>query len=212
MVTSLDETLYLWDLKDGVILKKMEGHSGRVRGVAVSGNSRLIASIDNEEELIAWDGNTGESLTRAIKAHSLDITSLDFSPDNAVLATVSWDQTIKLWRTDTWQIHGNPINLGEFIFDVRYSPSGHLLAIVTCQYIEIWSSSELECIAKFTGLSFTWTPDGTRLFSGSRDYSDPTIREWNTSTWEQVGDPSSQKLLKSAITRYSVLGATAHDR
>jgi WD40 repeat protein len=35
--------------------------------------------------------------------------------------------------------------------------------------------------------SLVWTPDDTRLLSGSR--SDPTIRAWGTSTWKQVGDP-----------------------
>jgi WD40 repeat protein len=36
--------------------------------------------------------------------------------------------------------------------------------------------------------SFAWTPDGTRLLSG---YYHGSIREWDTSTWQQirVGDP-----------------------
>ncbi|KIK44826.1 hypothetical protein CY34DRAFT_79128, partial [Suillus luteus UH-Slu-Lm8-n1] len=36
--------------------------------------------------------------------------------------------------------------------------------------------------------SLAWTPDGTRLLSGgNRD--DPTIREWDSLTWQQVGHP-----------------------
>jgi WD40 repeat protein len=43
MVTGLhDKTLRLWDLKDGVMLKKMEGHSYKVVAVVVSRNGRLI--------------------------------------------------------------------------------------------------------------------------------------------------------------------------
>lgn len=33
-----------------------------------------------------------------------------------------------------------------------------------------------------------WTPDGKRLLSGG-SHVDPTIREWDSSTWQQVGDP-----------------------
>jgi len=191
MVTgSADKTLCLWNLRDGMVLNKMEGHSDMVRTVAVSGNSKLIASGDGGGELIAW-GDTGKFLV-AFKAHSRLINSLDFSPDSAALATVSFDGTIKLWRTDTWQIHGNPIDVGESIFRVQYSPSGHLLAIRTDQCIQIWNPSGSECIAKLTAMAnFTWTPDGTRLLSGGCDYSDPTVREWDTSTWKQVGNPWS---------------------
>ena len=193
MVTaSADSTLCLWNLKAGGVLKEMEAHCEGVRAVAVSGNSKLIASGDWNGELIVWDGDTDGSLTGVIQAHSGPISSLDFSPDSAVLATVSSDKTINLWRTDTWQIQGNPVNVGEGIYCVRFSPSGNLLAIATGQYIQIWNRSGLECIAKWTAncISLAWTPDGTRLLSGGSQ-EDATIREWDTSTWKQVGDPWS---------------------
>ncbi|KAG1785874.1 uncharacterized protein HD556DRAFT_1450312 [Suillus plorans] len=41
---------------------------------------------------------------------------------------------------------------------------------------------------KSSNLSLAWTPDGTRLLTGG-SYQDPTIREWDTTTWKQVGDP-----------------------
>ncbi|KAG1805105.1 uncharacterized protein HD556DRAFT_1437268 [Suillus plorans] len=37
-------------------------------------------------------------------------------------------------------------------------------------------------------LSLAWTPDGTRLLTCG-DREDPTIHEWDTTTWKQVGDP-----------------------
>jgi len=193
MVTrSFDETLCLWNLKDGTVLKKMKGYNGGVRTVAVSGNGKLIASGHWGGELIVWDGDTDGSLIGVIQAHSRSIRSLDFSPDSAVLATVSSDKRIKLWSTDTWQIHSmSPVNCDGRIFCVRFSPSGNLLAMVTGKHIQIWNrSSRLECIAKLTAscYSLTWTPDGTRLLSGG-SYSDHRILEWDTSTWRQVEDP-----------------------
>jgi WD40 repeat protein len=58
--SSTDQTIRLWDLKDGVVLKEMEGHGNWVRAVAVSRDGQLIASGDNDGKLIVWHGDTGE--------------------------------------------------------------------------------------------------------------------------------------------------------
>jgi len=191
MVTgSEDKTLCLWDLETGVVLKKMEGHSNVVLGLAVSRDGQIIASSDKEGEVIAWQGETGESLTEPITAHSDRIWSVDFSPDGAVLATGSYDKTTKFWCTKTWQMQGEPIQCGNWVYCVRYSPSGELLAIATYNNIQIYNPGTREHVASFgrCSLSLAWTPDGTRLLSGGNDHS-PTIREWDTLAWEQVGHP-----------------------
>lgn len=108
MVTgSIDKTLRLWDLKKGVMLKKMEGHTGLVSGLAVSRDGQLIASGDIYGSLMAWHGETGKQLTYQNDWYSGEskpswmyksghILSLDISPDGAVLATGSADKTVKL--------------------------------------------------------------------------------------------------------------------
>ncbi|KAG1732343.1 hypothetical protein EDB19DRAFT_1912066 [Suillus lakei] len=193
MVTgSHDNTVRLWDLKTGEVLKKMEGHSSaRVRALAVSRDGRFIAS-GGYGEVIIWHGETGESLTKPFKTHSDWINSLDFSPDGTVLATGSWDNTTKLWNTKTWKQQGKSIKCGSEVHCVRYSPSGQLLAIATDNNIQIYNAGTRERIKSFKAhksynLSLAWTPNGTRLLSGGNN-SDPTIREWDAWTWQQVGD------------------------
>jgi len=187
-----DKTIRLWNLEDSVVLKKMEGHGGQVQAVAISGDGQLIASGDVYGELIAWHGETGKSLTKPIKGHSSRIRSLDFSPDGAVLATGSYDGRTKLWSTKTWMEQGNPIISTAKVNCVRFSPSGELLAVAAENGIEIWDPCTRQCIAELnvnsSNFSLAWTPDGTRLLSVGSIYNSQ-IREWNTSTWQQVGYP-----------------------
>ncbi|KAG2033399.1 WD40-repeat-containing domain protein [Suillus americanus] len=197
MVTSSeDKTLRLWDLKQGAVLKTMVGHRANVKALAVSRDGRLIASGDEDGELLAWHGDTGDSLVPNIDAHSGKIYSLDFSPDGSMLASGSWDDKTKLWNTTTWQLSGTPISCDADINCVRYSPSGELLAIATDHNIQVYNVGKRHCVAKFKGhassstfnYSLAWTPDATRLLSAGTN-NDCTIRVWDSSTWEQVGDP-----------------------
>jgi WD40 repeat protein len=193
-----DKTLRLWEfsMKDRLVLKKSKVHSDWVEAVAVSGDGLSIASGDDKGKLTIWRGDTGKYI-RDIKAHSKTIYSLDFSLSGSALATGSSDYTTKLWDTKTWKLQGNPIECGSVVKCVRFSPSGELLAIAANSHIEIWNLTiTRKCIAKpkfqdiksADNISLVWTPDGTRLLSAGATEI-PTIWEWNTSTWKQVGDP-----------------------
>ncbi|KAG1790602.1 uncharacterized protein HD556DRAFT_1488069 [Suillus plorans] len=182
MTGSEDKTLRLWDLETGVVLMKMEGHSSEVRALAISRDGKIIASGDENGEVMAWHGETGESIAQPIKVRSRVIISVAFSPDG----------TVKFWCTKTWQMQGEPIECG-YAESVRYSPSGELLAIATGSNIEIYNPLGIarERIAYLKGhteswnMSLAWTPDGTHLLSGGKNY----VLEWDTSTWQQVGHP-----------------------
>jgi WD40 repeat protein len=201
--SSTDKTIRIWDLEDGVVLKEMQGHGTCVRALAVSRDGQLIASGDEDGKLVVWHGDvTGEYFTQINQAHFNWISSLDFSRDGAVLASGSLDKTTKLWNTETWRVpmDGNPISNHNQVHCVRFSPSGEFVAIATTNHIEIWNTRldrpntsllnfrTRKCIAKIDvwhNYSLAWTPDGTCLLSGHQTY----LREWDTSTWQQIGDP-----------------------
>jgi WD40 repeat protein len=225
MVTaSYDGMVCLWDLKTGVVLKKMEGHRSRVRALAASPDGRWIVSGDESGVLIYWNGQTGKHFRVVDKAHDGWIFSLDFSQDFRVLASGSLDATTKLWscNTSNWHVPRYSIDCGGIVRCVRFSPHARYyqasLAVATDHNIQIYedytsrSSNSYpyrdvyddnyiydETSAPFPtqlmrkvggGFSYSlaWTPNYRRLLSGSNG-ADPTIQEWDTSTWQQVGDP-----------------------
>ncbi|KAG1793051.1 WD40-repeat-containing domain protein [Suillus variegatus] len=184
MVTSSEDRIVrLWDLKTGKVSKQLGGHTGDVMGLAVSRDGELIATGDENGELIAWQAKTGASLTRVPKAHGSGVRSLDFSPDNAFVVTAS------AARNDQRSSFGTP-KLGS---KPDFTPVVILSAafVATDQDIQIYADGKLQTTLKGHShgtLSLAWSPDAKRLLSGGDDH-DPSIREWETSSWTQVGEP-----------------------
>ncbi|KAG2038188.1 WD40-repeat-containing domain protein, partial [Suillus americanus] len=122
---------------------------------------------------------------------------MDISPDGEMLASAgSYDRTVILWDTSTWQRKGDPLLCGSPVSDIRFSPTGQL-GIATVEDIQIWDLHQMKRLAQFKGhhnfnnalnYSLTWTHDGAHLLSAGNK-NDPVIRSWDTSTWKQAGDP-----------------------
>jgi len=119
--------------------------------------------------------------------HQKGVSDIHYSPDGKILASGSWDRTIKLWNVETGEElttltgHGHQDN----ITSISYSPNGKTLASSSDDgSIKFWN---LETGEELTTLnsdqdavrSLSYSPDGNTLASG--DYRG-TIKVWNLET------------------------------
>jgi WD40 repeat protein/serine/threonine protein kinase len=124
------------------------------------------------------------SPVRTLTGPTVLVWSVSFSPDGSLLASGSWDDTIKLWRVADGSLVRTLKGYLGFVFSVSFSPNGSLLASGNRDNtIKLWRVSDGALVRTLTGhtdgvTSVSFSPDGSLLASGSWDN---TIKLWRVS-------------------------------
>ncbi|MFC1805391.1 hypothetical protein ACFL09_00225, partial [Planctomycetota bacterium] len=67
--------------------------------VAYCSGGRRLVSGDGENRVRIWDAYTGEELHR-LRGHEEHVCSVAISPNGQLIASASYDQTVRLWNTE----------------------------------------------------------------------------------------------------------------
>lgn len=111
----------------------------------------------------------GVRLVRTLTGHSDGIPTITWSSDGKLLASSSWDRTIRIWDTETGEcIHVLTLEQehvkGELA--VRFQPNGHLLAVPVPTGVTIWNAltgSKAKTLHGPSPYDIAWSPDGRQL-------------------------------------------------
>ncbi|MEM9630254.1 MAG: c-type cytochrome [Pseudomonadota bacterium] len=90
-----DNDLILWDLERGT-KNRLEGHTAKVTGLAVSPDRKVIASASWDTRIGLWPVSGGEPVF--LEGHTAGVNKISFSRDGNWLFSASVDGSIKLWE------------------------------------------------------------------------------------------------------------------
>ena len=90
------------------LVRKLEGHSNWVTGVAVSANGRSAISASLDKTLRVWDLETGRPL-RTLKGHSDGVNAVALSSNGHHAVSASLDKALRVWDLET----GRPLRILE---------------------------------------------------------------------------------------------------
>ena len=106
-----------------------------------------------------WSLKTGRLLD-ILAGHQGPVTSLCFSPESSLLASGSWDKTVRLWDVYDGRGQTDVLPHAHDVLAVAFRPDGKQVAVATLD-----------------GQVFLWKPDDARLEgtieAGRGDYSHP---------------------------------------
>jgi len=165
-----------------------------IRGLAFNSDASLLISGSSDQHAWLWDAQTGDLLARTPGrnegGHINTVTSVAFNPkDQSQVATVSWDNTVRLWNLiqngdGTWSINRVDTLAGHSnsIWATAYSPDGTQLASGSSdKAVILWKVNQINQIgtpiAKMQGE--TWglavAPNGEQFAAGDETGN---IRIW----------------------------------
>ena len=140
------------DKKDYVaLLRALNTATGRPVTMTSADRSRFprdLATSNLSRPLLAMPGVPLWSIER-LAAHTSEVTSVDFSPDRALLASASKDGTILVWDLHTRQVAWQPPKRGRGSNRVAFGPDGLLAAWREwSDRITIWNAVTRELIGE----------------------------------------------------------------
>jgi WD40 repeat protein/tRNA A-37 threonylcarbamoyl transferase component Bud32 len=208
------------DRQNWQCIETIKGHSSMVHAIAISPDGQFIASGSNDRTIKLWQVGTGKlvrQLGRWFSGHSSMVHSVAFSPispnlsyqgesgksagvvdlNRRILASGSWDNTIKLWDVNTGREIRTLIGHANWVNSVAFSPDGKFLASGSADCtIKLWQvhtgieiqafrghSDSVSSVAYSPRTPATNSKDRQLVASGSNDY---TIKLWQVYTGRNI--------------------------
>ncbi len=162
--------------------------NGTVRHIAYAPDGKLLAAAGSLGIWLYDADNLNE--VGLLEGHTDDVVSVAFSPDGGILASGSWDSTVRLWDVQKQEQVGK-LQHANWVSSIAFSPDGKLIASGSGdKTLRLWDVQKQEQVGKLEGhtaalMTVAFSRDGSMIASGS---ADQTVRLWDVREQKPLGE------------------------
>jgi WD40 repeat protein len=180
------KSVTLWDVSSGRQRAVLEGHSGHVRHLASTADSRLVATGGDDPTVKLWDAKSGAG--RGDLKHDGALRFLAFTPDSRTLISVSQGQVeqgksppapaLWLWDVEARQVRSRiPLEDPEMadLRNITISADGKMLALAGLSFVNRGGPSPRQPAGKVPGAIQLWDLAAGRKRATFKDYDGTSL-------------------------------------
>jgi WD40 repeat protein len=141
------------------------GPTTEIHSVSFSPDGTLLATGDEDKNIIIWNVKQGQRL-KTLSGHDSAVNSVEFSHDGKRLVSGSFDQTAKIWDVSSGKVLNNITQHHDHVTSVKFSPNDQMVISGSIdKEVRLWNANDASQIATLEGhngaVTFVaFSPDG----------------------------------------------------
>jgi len=181
---STDQCIHVCRLGDARPVKTFQGHTNEVNAIKWDPQGQLLASCSDDMTLKIWSMKK-DTCVHDLQAHVKEIYTIKWSPtgvgtnnpnQNLILASASFDSTVRLWEVERGQCLHTLTKHTEPVYSVAFSPDGKYIASGSFdKCVHIWNVQSGALVHSYRGtggiFEVCWNHKGDKVGASASDGS-----------------------------------------
>ncbi|ODQ64640.1 WD40 repeat-like protein, partial [Nadsonia fulvescens var. elongata DSM 6958] len=150
---SLDGSVRAWDLIRYRNFRTFTAQDRRqFSSLAIDPSGEIVCAGSLDDfDINVWSVQTSQLLDTLI-GHTGPVSSLSFGNENGMLASASWDRTVRVWDIFSRSVSVEPVDFSSDVLDVAMSPNSKTIAVSTLDgQISFWDIDSAKQIGNIDG-------------------------------------------------------------